>query len=95
MLVSGCATTRVTPSQREVSIVLRGFDRVDMDGRERTAAQVSSRLSGQVDRDTVIKIERDAGVSGEAMAHLVGTLQRDGFTRVIFVSERHIEIDVP
>ena len=95
LFVSGCATMRTVPESREVSLVLRGLDRVDMDGREMTADRVARWLRSRIATDTMIKVERGAGVSGEAMAHLVGRLQQDGFTRVVFVTERHIEVDVP
>ncbi len=95
MLVCGCTTMRATTEPHEVSIVLRGLDRVDMDGREMTADQLARRLRSQIDTNTMIKVQRGAGVSGEAMAHLVGRLQQDGFTRVVFVAERQIEIEVP
>ncbi len=95
MFVSGCATMRVTPEAREVSIVLLGLDRVDMGGRQMTADQLARRLRAQIDTDTMIKVQRGAGVSGEAMAHLVGRLQQDGFTRVVFTTERQIEVEAP
>ncbi len=95
LFVSGCATMRAAPESREVSLVLRGLDRVEMDGREMTADRVARRLRAQIDTDTMIKVQRGAGVSGEAMAHLVGRLQQDGFTRVVFTTERQIEVEAP
>lgn len=92
----GCATLRDGASGEEVSIVLQARDQVMIDDRQMTAQQVAERLRSQrVATDTLIKIERGAGATEQAMALLLGTLQQAGYTRVVFVSPRHIEIEVP
>lgn len=96
LITLGCATLGDGAAGEEVSIVLHAEDKIVIDGRQLTARQVANRLqSQQVATETLIKIERGAGATSQAMAVLHGTLQQAGYTRVVFVRPRQIEVDVP
>ncbi len=96
LIMAGCATVPPRSAGHEISIVLQGQDRITMDNRQMTAEQIAGRLRSQsLATDTLIKIERGAGATEQAMALLVATLQEAGYTRVVFVRPRQIEVDVP
>ncbi len=97
LALSACVSTKAPSAESAVVISLTGYDQVDINNRRMSAKQLANHLQAQgIEPDTMIRIHRTTGGNRQdAMAHLIGILRAAGYSRVIFVSERQIEIEVP
>ncbi len=94
LIAAGCVSSPLEFIDNDVLITLYANDQVDISGHRMTTAQAVRRLrSHPVSTDTAIKIRRTPTLSSDTMGRMLQALQRAGYTRVIFVGERHIDVE--
>ncbi len=96
LAAAACATKTPVSPGNPLTLILTGPDTIEYEGRQMTPSQVVRRLRAQrVPPTTTIRVQSDQYLSDAAMTRLTDGLQRAGYGRVVFVGERHIEVETP